>query len=168
MIRRNSLQRILGRRSIVFFSILLFCVGISAQKIETVTFEELSVIEKTSEKLNFVFIHTSWCSYCALMEGTTFENPQVVDYLNTHYNVVFLDAETSNNIVYKNTVFSSIPSNNGTKTHALASLLNPSNTYPAVAIWNKEMEIIYEATGYINAKDLLKILKKIKQNDTIN
>src|SRR4051812_22903851 len=56
-------------------------------------------VSDTVKKKVFIDVYTQWCGWCKRMDASTFEDPSVVAYMNTHFYPVKLDAEVKDTIV---------------------------------------------------------------------
>lgn len=129
------------------------------------TFEEAEQLAIKNPKPFVVFIHTSWCKICKIMENSTFKNPETVNKLNTDFYFISLDAETKNDIIFNKQQFKFKPTGKNTGIHELATALASSNnqlTYPTLTILDSDYSIVFQQASYLKAQDLLEILEKIK------
>ncbi|HJR99501.1 MAG TPA: thioredoxin fold domain-containing protein [Flavobacterium sp.] len=134
-------------------------------QLKTYTFEEAEKLSKENPKPFVVFIHTSWCNYCKMMENSTFKNPELVDKMNTDFYFISLDAETKNDIVFNKHKFKYNPTGKNTGIHELATALATSNnqvSYPTVAILDSDYSILFQQASYLKTQDLALVLRKIK------
>ena len=53
---------------------------------------------KVNAKPFFIDVYTSWCGWCKRMDQTTFQDPVVAQYINTHFYPIKFNAETSDTI----------------------------------------------------------------------
>src|SRR5204863_6975623 len=56
-----------------------------------------SMTDSVKKKV-FIDVYTEWCGWCKRMDKTSFEDPKVIDYMNTYFYPVKLDAETKDTI----------------------------------------------------------------------
>lgn len=129
------------------------------------TFEEAEKLCKENPKPFVVFIQTSWCQYCKMMENSTFKNSEVTNLLNTDFYFISLDAESKTAIHFNNHVFQFKPNGQNTGIHELATALATINSqvvYPTVTILESDYSIVFQKHSFLNAKELLVVLKKIK------
>jgi thioredoxin-related protein len=134
-------------------------------QLKTHTFEEAEKLCKENPKPFVVFIHTSWCNYCKMMENSTFKDLQVIRILNTDFYFISLDAESKEDIHFNNHVFSFKPNGQNTGIHELPTALATINSqvvYPTVTILQTDFSIVFQKHSFLNAKELLLILKKTK------
>lgn len=138
----------------------------SFAQLKTYTFEEAEKLSKENPKPIVVFIHTSWCNYCKMMENSTFKNPEIITVLNTDFYFIRLDAESKNEIHFNNHKFQFIPNGNNTGIHELATALATINSqliYPTTTILASDYSILFQKHSFINAEELQVILEKVKK-----
>lgn len=145
--------------------LLFFCLvaypGIA--QLKTYSFSEIEKLEQQQPKPLFVFVHTSWCKYCKMMENSTFKNPEVIQQLNENFYFVSLDAETKNPIQFNNHQFNFKPRGQNSGVHELAEELGTIDgtiTYPTFSILDKNNTILLQISDYTDAKTLLSLIKE--------
>ncbi len=129
------------------------------------SFEKAEKLSKEKPKPFVIFIHTSWCNYCKMMENSTFKNPKIINLLNTDFYFIALDAESKDDIHFNNTVFKFKPKGHKTGIHELATELATINSevvYPTLTILQTDFSIIFQKHSFLNVKELLIILEKMK------
>ena len=150
-----------------FYILFLFLSAIpsSFAQLKTYSFEEAEKLAKEKPKPFIVFIHTSWCNYCKMMENSTFKNETVITKLNNDFYFISLDAEKKEDIVFNNHRFSFIPKGQNTGIHELASALATINSqvvYPTLTILQSDYSIVFQKHSFLSSKELLAVLEKIK------
>ncbi|MET0759605.1 MAG: DUF255 domain-containing protein [Flavobacterium sp.] len=151
----------------IFFIVLIFFWVIPSgfAQLKTHSFEEVEKLSKENPKPIVVFIHTSWCKYCKMMENSTFKNPEIITFLNAHFYFISLDAENKNNIVFNNHTFKFKPTGQNTGIHELATELATIGnevTYPTITILDSDSSILHQTGSFKDVKTLLTLLKKIE------
>lgn len=146
--------------------LLLFCAIPSGfAQLKTYSFQEVEQLSKHSPKPIVVFVHTSWCTYCKLMENTTLKNIAVIDDLNTNFYFISFDAETKEAITYNDHTFYFKPNGTNTGIHELATALatiDDQVVYPTLTILGTDDSIIFQQHSVISTKAMLSILQKVK------
>ena len=143
--------------------LVFFCTFSGFAQLRTYTFSEAEKLEQQNPKPIFVFIHTSWCKYCKMMENSTFKNPEVVQLLNDNFYFVSLDAEQKSPILFKNNTFRFQPKGQNTGVHELAEELGTVDgamTYPTFSILDKNNNILLQISEYTDAKTMIGLLKE--------
>lgn len=129
------------------------------------TFEEAEKLSKENPKPFVVFIHTSWCKYCKMMENSTFKNLQISNILNAEFYFISLDAESKNDIHFNNHQFQFIPKGQNTGIHELATALATINSqvvYPTITILKSDFSIVFQKHSFLSSKELIAVLEKTK------
>lgn len=150
-----------------FYILLIFfwTIPSSFAQLKIYTFEEAEKLSQEKPKPIVVFIHTSWCSYCRMMENSTFKNPEVIQLINSDCYFISLDAENKNDIQFNNHIFKFKPKGQNTGIHELATELATIDSqvaYPTLTILQTDYSIVFQKHSFLNAKELLVILEKVK------
>lgn len=135
----------------------------NSQNINWMTFEQAVKLNETAPKKIFVDVFTDWCGWCKRMDQTTFINKDVVEYINENYYAVKFNAESNDTIMFGGYTYINEGGMNGRKgTHQLAAnMLQGRLSYPSYVFMNEKNQLLTVAPGYMEAKDLLPILKYI-------
>ena len=149
------------------YIILIFFWAIPSgfAQLKTYSFEEAEKLAKENPKPFVVFIHTSWCKYCKMMENSTFKNPEIIHLLNSDFYFISLDAESKNDIHFNNLTFQFKPKGQNTGIHELATALATINSqvvYPTITILKSDFSIVFQKHSFLSSKELLIILEKTK------
>ena len=134
-------------------------------QLKTYSFEAAEKLSKENPKPFVIFINTSWCKYCKIMENSTFKNPEIIKILNTNFYFISLDAESKENIRFNSNVFKFKPKGHNTGIHELATELATIDSevlYPTLTILNPDFSIVFQKHSFLNVKELLIILEKMK------
>ena len=150
-----------------FYILLIFFWTIPSgfAQLKIYTFEEAEKLSNENPKPFVVFIHTSWCKYCKMMENSTFKNSEIINILNTEFYFISLDAESKNDIHFNNHQFQFIPKGQNTGIHELATALATIDSqvvYPTITILKSDFSIVFQKHSFLSSKDLLVILEKTK------
>jgi thioredoxin-related protein len=144
--------------------LLFLCAFSGYAQLKTYTFPEAEKLEQQQPKPVFVFVHTSWCKYCKMMENSTFKDPEVIRLLNENFYFISLDAETKTPIVFKNHTFTFKPKGKSTGVHELAEELatvDGSITYPTFSILDKDNTILLQISEFTDPKTMIGLLKEM-------
>lgn len=129
-------------------------------KINWLTFEEAIEKNKKNPKKIFIDLYTSWCTWCTRMEKITLENPAIAEYINENFYAVKFDAETKQEILFKDKkyTFSTDATDNGV--HEIALYFTRGNlNYPSVIFLDELMENPQHVSGFQNPVRMDKLLK---------
>ncbi|REG92198.1 thioredoxin family protein [Flavobacterium aquicola] len=153
------------KKAVYILLIFFWIIPTSFAQLKTYTFEETEKLSKEKPKPIVVFIHTTWCNYCKMMENSTFKNPEIIQLLNSNFYFISLDAESKNDIQFNNHTFKFKPKGPNSGIHELATALAEIDTqvvYPTITILQTEYSIVFQRHSFLNAKELLAVLEKTK------
>ncbi|MEN8124576.1 MAG: thioredoxin fold domain-containing protein [Bacteroidota bacterium] len=159
------------KNNILFFlTIFVFSLTAQAQdnKINWMTFEEAIAAQSKSPKKIMMDAYTDWCGPCKLLDKNTFQNPDVVAYVNKNYYAVKFNAEGDTTIEYQGQIFKNpnfIPGQTGRNAqHQFAGSLQ-INAYPSIVFFDEQGNPIVPLPGYKNPQEL-ELYLKMFLNDT--
>lgn len=144
------------------FVVVIYFLGLMNEvQAQEVTFSTLEQKMEANAKPIFVFLHTQWCTYCALMGKKTFTNEAVLKLIAEKAYFISFDAETKETIQFKGEEFRYKKKGIQGGVHELAEALTTQQAYPALVILNKNYEIIYQQYAYVGPKEMLQLLKAL-------
>jgi len=146
----------------LFIGFLFFFFSfLGKAQLVTYQFEDLEKLEKENPKPIIIFVHTSWCKYCAMMEETTLQDSTVQNLLNEKVYFVSFDAEQKTPIQFLEKKFKYQPHGNDIGVHELAKELATTNgvlNYPTFVFLNQQFEIDFIHPGVIKKEEFVTIL----------
>ncbi|MCK0179857.1 thioredoxin family protein [Flavobacteriaceae bacterium S0862] len=160
-------------KKIVIAFVLVFAVNlISAQDINWVSLEEAQELQKKTPKKIMIDMYTVWCGPCKLMDRITFQNKNVVDYVNKHYYAVKFNAEGNDEVVFNGKPFANPNYDSGrAKTrnspHQLTRYFGVQ-AYPTVVFIDEDLKMLVPLRGVKKPQELELYLKMFKNNDHKN
>lgn len=132
----------------VFISIL-FSIECCAQ-INWIPFEKAMELTKKDGKPVLVDVYTDWCGWCKRLDATTYQDSSVVAYINSHFHATKFNAETTEKIMYRDTVYE-----NKGKTHDLAiKLMYGKMSYPTTLFMIEDMNLVAPIPGYLTRESI--------------
>jgi len=136
--------------------------GEQTQGVKWVTIEDAVKKNKENPKKIFIDVYTTWWGWCKKMEKTTFQDPQIVKYLNDNYYSVKLDAERKDTIMFNGKPHTF---NAAYKSHELAvKMLDMRMSYPTTVYLDENNNRIGKRPGFLDASKLLMILTYYGEN----
>jgi thioredoxin-related protein len=118
-----------------------------------------------AEKLNkkeprkFLFdIYTTWCNGCQVMNKTTFNDPRVRDYINKHFYLIDLNAETKDTLTFGGKVYRNTGANGTPFNDLVMELSNRNISLPSLIIMDETMKPIDTLPFYISPETLEPVL----------
>lgn len=153
------------KKYILIMLVFFWAIPSGFAQLKLHSFEEVTQLAKANPKPIVVFIHTSWCTYCKIMQNSSFKNPDVIKKLNDEFYFIALDSESKKEIMFNNHLFRFKPTGPNTGVHELATALATINNqivYPTLTILEKDNTIVFQQHSFIDDKALLRILDELK------
>lgn len=157
----------------ITLALLLMTIGSYAQKnkINWMSLEEAVAAQEVTPKKIIMDVYTSWCGPCKMLDKNTFQNPDVVDFVNENYYAVKFNAEGNEKINFKNNLFENPnydPKRSGRNAqHQLATALKIT-AYPTIVFFNENGETLIPLPGYKSPNQLELYLKLFLKDDHEN
>lgn len=150
-------------KKIILGLFLIFgTISIQAQEIKWMTLDEALVKQKKNPKPIFMNVYTDWYEPCKMLDKETFQDAEVIDYINKNYYAVKFNAEGNSTVFFKGNKFDNPgydPSRKGRNSaHELTTFLKVQG-YPAIYIIDKGGDTQQQIVGYKTHDELLKILR---------
>ena len=138
-----------------FYIVIVFSTLLKAQSINWINIESVFEKAKYQKKIVLVFFKTDWCKWCKEMEKATFNNPEIIKYINKHFVVAQVNPEKAGG---------EIKVNNITYNYKEFTLTSKVNTYPSCGFYSPHGYMIQVLKGFWNEEDLLNALKNFIEN----
>lgn len=141
--------------------VFLFCSAkvkpTEKQKINWLTIEEVAVKMKSDPKPILMDIYTNWCYWCKVMDKKTYNNKEVISYINQHFYAVKLNAETKQPVLWDNTTYKY---DEGNKVNDFALFATQGQlAFPNTVIFPQTEKIPAAIPGFMEPKEMEIILK---------
>jgi thioredoxin-related protein len=87
---------------IICCSIFSFTKNVEAQKkkIDWLNINEVNAKLQESPRPVLIDLYTDWCYWCKVMDKKTYSDSHVIEYINTHFYAVKLNAETRDSVIW--------------------------------------------------------------------
>lgn len=136
--------------------------SIETNAIQWQSLEEAEKAAKKSNKLIFIDVYTDWCGPCKMLDRNTFNDPEVIKYVNENYHPVKFNAEGPDDVVFCGTKYSNpgyTPNRPGrNSTHQFTSHLKVRG-YPTMYLLDANGVVVRNIVGYRSPEELLGELK---------
>lgn len=92
------------KKVIILLSVVFFLVDTSYGQIhfESLSWQQALGKARQENKMIFIDVYATWCTYCRQMDATTFLQPEVGDYHNEHFINLRYDALKTDGIAIRN------------------------------------------------------------------
>ena len=141
----------MNSRTIGLTLLIVCCLSIGAvgdaaavEVINWRSYEEGLVVSKVEKKKVFLHFYADWCVFCGKMAKETFQNPDVISYLNNHFISVRVDTDKEPGTAMKYGVMG----------------------LPSTWFLTERGEAIGTVPGFIGPDTLLSMLKEVNGLDT--
>ncbi len=130
------------------------------EAIEWLDFE--TAIDRNKEEKKFIFIdmYTDWCTWCKKMDGSTFKDPSVINYIDQNFYAVKLNPETELAIAYKEVLYEQKVYGRKKMNELAVNLMGSKISFPSFVILNKREVKRGVIVGYQSSNQLLLALKR--------
>ncbi|GAB4410496.1 MAG: hypothetical protein OHK0039_14960 [Bacteroidia bacterium] len=140
----------------------LGAVAVGRAQPQAYTWQAADSLAAVAPRPVVVFVHTNWCDYCLAMRQTTWRHPAAAALLDTAFYFVPFDAESRAPVVFDGQTYRFAPSGVGTGVHAWAihlGQIGETIAYPVVCILDRDRQIVFRHSGFIPARDMLRLLR---------
>lgn len=127
------------------------------------SFEDLAQVQ-SSDKIIIVYIHSSWCDKCKIMEETTLVNEKISNYINSRLVAVTLNAQDKSDIIFKNRTYKYFKSLGKGYNELALELTKERLILPSTVILDKDLNIIQSIPGLKTSEELYPILVYFGEN----
>lgn len=135
--------------SLLFVGVLFSQTTVNKQ-IAWITLDQAIAKSKIDNKPIMLDVYTDWCGYCKKMDATTFQDTSVIRYINQHFYAVKINAESTNSIQYRDTVYTNsrwVEGQRATPHDFVLMLTNNRPSYPTLVYLVESKGIIAPVPG---------------------
>jgi thioredoxin-related protein len=146
------------------FILILLLANAAFSQLTKYTFADLEQRSAAEVRFTVIYLSAPWCKFCGMMEQTTFKNDMVINILNDDYHFVAFSSENNDPIRFNGRTYEYHPTGNGIGSHEIITelLSGLEISFPAIIILDKDLNIVFRQTSFIDAEHFITILNKIK------
>ena len=89
------------KKIILALFLIIGVISIQAQEIRWMNLDEALAKQKRSSKPIFINVYTDWYAPCRMLDKETFQDVEVIDYINKNYYAVKFNAEGNTTVNFK-------------------------------------------------------------------
>lgn len=129
------------------------------EKVNWVSIIEAIELAKTDPKKIIIDVYADWCGWCKKMDKTTFQHPEIAEYINDKYYAVKFDSESKETITVGNDVFRFRSDSRGGVHELALTLLDGQINLPSVVVLDHQLSKLTIIPGYMEPRDMDKALR---------
>ena len=158
------LNKVLFTIGLLFFGITSNAQGEPNGLVKWLTLKEAQQKNKETPKPMIIDIYTDWCGWCKHMMKTTYSNPGIAEYINTHFYPVKFDAETKDTIEYNGKIYKPLSPQPKTPHELAVKFLGERLSYPSTMFITNNYNFNMLSQGYLEDKKLEPFLVFMVEN----
>jgi len=147
----------------------VFSGSMLAQKINWISVEQALALQKKEPRKIIMDVYTKWCGPCKMLDKNTFQNPDVIDYINANYYAVKFNAEGNDEVTFKDKTYTNpgydpAKANRRNASHEFSRFLRIS-AFPTIVFLDDEANYIAGIKGYQGPQQIELYLKLFNSED---
>jgi len=151
----------------------LFISNLTSQKaeitisthIQWMNLEEAAQQAKNEAKPILIDVYTDWCKWCKVMDQNTFQDPEIIKYINENFYAVKLNAEEKKSLNFNGQEYKYVQGSRRGMNTITVELLGNRPSYPSLILLDENLGRKIVLKGFQKKEALLPVLSKyVKDN----
>ena len=136
----------------------------SKSKVNWISIDNLEELSKKESRKVLVDLYTDWCGWCKRMDKSTFNHPEIAEYLNNNFYSIKFNAENKSNINFKGKDYKFVAAGRRGYNELAYKFANGRLSYPTIAFLDEDLNIIQAFPGYKQAHQFDPLLHFISED----
>ena len=146
-------------------SLFFLNTALSAQEcIQWRSFSQAKEEAQLQHKKMMVEVLIRSCSWCKVMDKTTLSDPEVVQYVNSHYVAARLDAEETSSLEYKGRTYRFREAGQRAHHELAVEFMRGRLSFPTIVFFDENQNVIQPIPGYQEPAPFLMVLRYFGEN----
>ena len=135
--------------------------------VKWMTVDEAQAANKKNPKKIFMDVYTPWCGPCKMLDRMTFNQPEVIKYMNENFYSVKFNAESADPVTFNGKQFANpgykadIPKNRRNSPHQFSQALGVRG-YPCMIIFDQNLNKAGQTMGFKDKTKLMAFFNTLK------
>ncbi len=135
-----------------------------SDKVNWITWQEAVALSQKQKKKILLDVYTQWCQWCERMDKATFQDPDIAHYINENFYAVKFDAETKEELTYKNKVYKFMRSGKHGYNELAVVFLGERLSFPSLVFLDEDLNLIQSIPGFRNPFEFEQIASYFASN----
>lgn len=132
-------------------------------EVKWVSIHDIEAFTEKEKRKVMIDLYTSWCGWCKRMDKSTFQNPEIAQYLNDNFYAVKFDAESKELIPFKGKEHKFVQAGRRGYNELAHSFASGRMSYPTIAFLDENLERINSFPGFKQPSQFDPLLHYIKE-----
>jgi len=138
--------------------------GSDSTKIQWLSWQEAMDLYQNEKRKIVLDVYTDWCGWCKRMDQVTFQHPDIALYINKNFYPVRFNAESSEELEYKNKVYRAVKTDKREYHEFATELLKGRFSFPTMVFMNEDLELIQSIIGFKTPRQFEQIASYFASN----
>jgi thioredoxin-related protein len=154
------------------FAPVLMTAQEKVNEINWISWDEAETKMAEAPRKVMVDVYTKWCGPCKIMNRTTFQDEEVIDYVNENYYAIKFDAESPDPITFKGETYTNDnydpnKTRGRNSTHDLTKAIAPVKgriAYPTIVYLDEDFKILAPVQGLQRPRQIKPVMSFFAEN----